>query len=85
MRVQSTPFTNDAAAVWACSNTRPEIVKGTDGFSEFIFPATPEVRDAFERYNQGGLLLDAKLLLTRRAALLKLVKDDRKGGGCFVK
>lgn len=74
MRVKSTIYTNNAAAVWAATGCQPEVIDGPDQFKEFVFPATPEVLEAFQKFDRNSLLIDARLLLERRAALLKVVK-----------
>lgn len=75
-------FTNTTAAVWSETGIQPKIIDSRAfGFSKaFVFPSTPEVLSAIESYAQGTLRVDPKLLLARRAELLKLIKTG--GGAC---
>lgn len=81
MTKAKTDYTSTAAAVWAATGNTPEIVDSADGRSkEFRFPRSPEVLDAMEKFELGGLMVDAKLLYTRRRSLIRLIKGGDPRG-----
>lgn len=77
----STDYTSVAAATWAATGIQPEIVNSCDGRPtfDFQFPATPAVINAMEKFELGGLLVDARILLSRRRSLIRFIKG---GGAC---
>lgn len=77
----STPYINNAAALWTATGLMPEIVEISNGFREFYWNRTPEILDAWDRYEVGALLVDARLVMIRRAQLVKAVRPTKQGGG----
>lgn len=80
MKTLKTPYLNNAAALYTATGQEPQIVETSSGFREFVFDRSPELLDAWDRYESGLLLVDARLVMIRRAQLVKLVRPPKLGG-----
>lgn len=76
----STPYLNNAAALWTATGQEPQIVETSSGFREFQFDRTPDLFEAWDRYEAGLLMVDARLVMIHRAQLVKAVRPPKQGG-----
>lgn len=65
-----------ASAVCAATGIDPAVAFTNSPFAKFIFPDTPEVRQALIAY-ETGLSLDARELLNVQARLFKRIRGGR--------